>query len=107
MAFGSSANSETVLFRYPVRLDVFQRPVAGSATEVIVEDCLFAPGTGGENQTHANQVVADATLYAPPESPAITAADQVVARGEIYEVIEKPRLWTNEGYEIPLRRVTG
>lgn len=106
MAFGSS-NAETVTFRYPARFDTFQHPIPGSGAEVVVEDCLFAPGAGRENEVHANQVQADGTLFAPPEAPAITARDQVVVRGEVYDVIEKPRLWLNEGYEIPLRLVTG
>lgn len=106
MAFGSS-NAETVIFRYPVRLDNFHHPIPGSGIDVVVEDCLFAPGAGRENEVHANQVQADGTLFAPPEAPTITARDQVVVRGEVYDVIEKPRLWLNEGYEIPLRLVTG
>lgn len=107
MAFGSSANSETVIFRYPVRLDTFRQPLPGSGLEVTVEDCLFAPTGGRENDAQAQQSVADGTLYAPPESPVITEKDQVIVRGETYEVIEKPRFWTNEGYEIPLRLVRG
>jgi hypothetical protein len=31
----------------------------------------------------------------------------VVIRGEVYEVIAKPRYWLNEVYEIPVRVVTG
>jgi len=106
MAFGSS-NAETVIFRYPARLDNFQHPIPGSGSDVVVEDCLFAPGAGRENEVHANQVQADGTLFAPPEAPGLTARDQVVVRGDVYDVIEKPRLWLNEGFEIPLRLVTG
>lgn len=106
MAFGSS-NAETVIFRYPVRYDNFHHPLAGTGRDLVVDDCLFAPGAGRENEVHAHQVQADGTLFVPPEAPAITARDQVVVRGEVYDVIEKPRLWLNEGYEIPLRLVTG
>lgn len=106
MAFGSS-NTEDVVFRYPPRLDTFNLPIPGSAVQIIVQDCLFAPTGGRENEVHAHQVVADATLYAPDGAPALSAQDQVVVRGQTYDVIEKPRFWTNEGYEIPLRLVTG
>lgn len=106
MPFGSD-NSEPVLFRYPARLDTFNQPISGSGRDVTVEDCLFAPGAGRENQVHANQAQADGTLFAPPDAPAISAQDQVVVRGDTYEVIERPRYWLNEGYEIPLRIVTG
>jgi hypothetical protein len=107
MPFGSS-NAEDVVFRYPVLLDTFQQPIDGAGpVTIIVRDCLFAPGAGRENEAQAHQVVADAVLYAPIDAPALTAQDQVIARGQIYEVIEKPRLWNNEGFEIGLRRVTG
>lgn len=106
MPFGSS-NAEDVIFRYPPRLDTFQQPIAGSAQQIIVQDCLFAPGAGRENDAQAHQVIADAVLYAPADAPALTAQDQVIVRGQIYEVTEKPRLWNNEGFEIGLRRVTG
>lgn len=107
MPFGSSANSEDVIFRYPPRLDTFRRPIPGTGRDVLVPDCLFAPGAGREIEVNANQVQADGTLFAPPESPEITAHDQVVIRDEVYDVAEKPRYWMNEGYEIPVKLVTG
>jgi hypothetical protein len=107
MPFGSSANSEPVVFRYPPRLDVFREPIPGTGRDVLVEDCLFAPGAGREIEVNANQVRADGTLFAPPDAPEITAHDQVVIRDEVYDVAEKPRYWMNEGYEIPVRLVTG
>lgn len=107
MAFGSSASSETVIFRYPPRLDTFRKPIPGTGREVLVEDCLFAPGAGREVEVHAQQTQADATLFVPPDAPVITEKDQVMVRGEIYDVVEKPRLWLNEGIEVPLRFVRG
>jgi hypothetical protein len=107
MPFGASNASEPVVFRYPTRLDTFNQPAVGDQNDLLVADCLFAPGAVEENDSQANQVAADAILYAPPESPTLSALDQVVVRGEVYEVIGKPRYWMNEGYEISLRRVTG
>jgi hypothetical protein len=106
MPFGGS-NTEPVIFRYPPRLDTFQQPIAGSGIDVLVEDCLFAPGAGRENEVHANQVQADGTLFAQPEAPILSAQDQVVIRGDVYDVIERPRYWLNEGWEVPVRIVTG
>lgn len=106
MAF-SSSNSETVIFRYPPRTDTFGDPIPGSGRQVSVDGCLFAPGPGREVEVHAAQVSADGTVFAPPEAPAITAADQVIIRGETYDVVERPRVWLNEGTEIPVRIVTG
>jgi hypothetical protein len=107
MPFGASNASEDVVFRYPPRLDTFHQPAAEATNDILVTDCLFAPGSGRENEVHARQVEADGTLFAPPESPPISPQDQVVIRGEVYEVIEKPRYWNNEGFEIPVRLVTG
>ena len=106
MAFGSS-NSETVVFRYPPRTDTFGDLIPGSGREVTVEGCVFAPGPGREVEVHAAQVSADGTVFAPPEAPPITAADRVIIRGDIYDVVERPRVWLNEGTEIPVRIVTG
>lgn len=106
MAF--SGNTEAVVFRYPARFDTFHQPVGGGPqADTVVEECLFAPGSTDENDAQAHQVSGEATLYAPEDAPVITARDQVVARGQVYEVIGFPKLWAGEGYEIPLRRVTG
>jgi hypothetical protein len=107
MAFSGGNSAETVIFRYPPRLDTFRRPVADTGVDIVVEECVFAPGTGRENDVHANQVIADGTVFAQPDAPPITAQDQVVIRGQVYEVIEKPRVWLNEAVEIPVRLVTG
>lgn len=107
MAFSGGNSAETVIFRYPVRLDPFRHPIPGTGVDIEVEECVFAPGAGRENEVHANQLLADGTVFAQPDAPEITAKDQVVIRGEVYEVIEKPRVWINEAIEIPVRRVTG
>lgn len=107
MAFSGGNSAETVIFRYPVRLDTFNRPVPGTGVDIEVEECVFAPGPGRENEVHANQVQADGTVFAQPDAPMISAQDQVVIRNEVYDVIEKPRVWLNEAIEIPVRRVTG
>lgn len=107
MGFAPANSAETIIFRYPPRLDVFQQPIPGSGRDVAVDDCVFAPGPGDESDVQARQAQADATVYAPPESPALSAQDQIVARGDVYDVIEPPRYWQNEVWEIPVRRVTG
>jgi hypothetical protein len=107
MAFSGGNSAETVIFRYPARLDTFNRPIPGTAIDIPVDECVFAPGAGRENEVHAEQVEADGTVFAQPDAPTITAQDQVVIRGEVYDVIEKPRVWLNEAVEIPVRRVTG
>ena len=106
MAFTSN-NAETVIFRYPPRLDNFGDPIPGTGQDVPVDGCLFAPGPGRESEVHAAQVRADGTIFAPPEAPPIGPQDQVVLRGEVYEVSERPRVWLNEGTEIPVTIVTG
>jgi hypothetical protein len=106
MAFGG--NTEAVAFRYPARFDTFHQQIsAGPQADTVVEGCLFAPGATDENDAQAHQVVGDATLYVPEDAPVISSRDQVVVRGQAYEVIGFPKLWAGEGYEIALRRVTG
>ncbi len=105
MAFASS-NGETVIIRTPPRRDNYGDVIAGSATDTAVQDCLVAPGASSEAEDHSRQVLASADVYVP-EGYTITAHDQLVVRGEVYEVIEKPRVWINEAVEIPVRRVTG
>lgn len=107
MAWSAGTSGEPVIFRYPPRHDTFHHPIPGTGVDIVVEECVFAPGAGREIEVHASQVIADGTLFVSPEAPVITAKDQVVVRGEVYDVIEKPRYWLNETVEIPLRRVTG
>ena len=103
----TSNNSEPVIFRYPPRYDNFGDLIPGSARDVLVEGALFAPGPGREVEVHAAQVTADGTVFVNPDAPPITAHDQVVIRGEVYEVAERPRVWLNEGTEIPVKIATG
>lgn len=103
----ASGNTESVVFRYPPRRDTFHDLIPGSGRDVPVEGCLFHPGPGRENEVHAQQVAADGTLYAPSDAPALSAQDQVVIRGEVYEVVERPRYWLEEGFEIPVKIVSG
>lgn len=106
MAFTSN-NAETVVFRYPARRDAFGDLIPGSGRDVTVDGALFAPGPGREVEVHAAQVTADGTIFVDPDAPPITAQDQVIIRGDLYEVVERPRVWLNEGTEIPVRIVTG
>lgn len=103
----SSGNTETVVFRYPPRTDTYGDPIPGSGLDIEVPDCLFAPGPGREVEVHAAQVTADGTLFVPPEAPVITAHDQVIIRGDVHNVAERPRVWLGEGTEVPVRIVTG
>lgn len=107
MAFSGGNSAEAVIFRYPVRLDTFNQPVAGTGVDVVVEECVFAPGHGDETTFQANQALIDGQVYAQPDAPAITAQDQIVIRGEVFDVAEPPKVWLNEAVVIPVRRVTG
>ena len=102
-----SGDTETVDLIRPPATDRWGDPIPGSNPVVPVRGCLFAPGPSAENLQGANQTEADGTLYAPPGSPAVTAADRLRVRGDVYEVIGKPRVWGAAGVEIVLRMVTG
>jgi hypothetical protein len=107
MAWSSAGSGEPVIFRYPQRFDTFHHPIDGSGRDVPVEDCVLAPSGGRENDAQAEQVVTDAELYCPPDVPRITAQDQVVVRGEVYDLVAAPRYWLNETVILTLKRVTG
>lgn len=105
MAFASS-NGETVIVRTPPRRDNYGDVIPDSAATVTVPDCLVAPGASTEADEHSVQVVADADVYMP-EGYTPTARDQMIIRGETYEVVGKPQLWLNEGIVVSVRLVVG
>ncbi|MGC4886698.1 hypothetical protein [Micromonospora sp. DT227] len=102
----SSGNTETVVIIRPPARDQFGDPTPGETARFAVAGCLFAPGPSVENLTGANQVTADGTIYAPPATD-VRANDQVLVRGDLYEVDGKPQDWGTSGVVIVLRLVTG
>lgn len=103
----AAGDTETVTLLPAGLKDRWGDPIPGSTNPIDVHGCLFAPGPSAENLNGANQTEADGTVYMPAGSPAVTAADRVRVRGDVYEVIGKPRVWGYAGMEIVLRMVTG
>ncbi|MEU0078564.1 hypothetical protein ABZY58_11760 [Micromonospora tulbaghiae] len=103
----ASGDTETATLLPAPAKDKWGDPIPGTDTPVDIPGCLFAPGPSAENLNGANQTEADGTLYMPVGSPAITAADRLRVRGDVYEVIGKPRVWGNDGIEVVLRMTTG
>lgn len=99
-------NTEPITIITPPGRDPYGDPLPEGGVQTVVEDCLFAPGASRELDVNANQVEADATVFAPPGTP-VTATDQVLVRGLLYEVAAQPRVWLDALVEIPVRRVTG
>jgi hypothetical protein len=104
--FSLAGKTETVTRVRPPAKDTFGDPLPGTGSEVDVPGCLFAPGGSTENLDGADQVVADATVYMP-DGTDIRPTDRVRARGDLYDVVGKPRVWAGYGVEVPLRLVTG
>lgn len=102
----SAGNIETVVIVRPPGKDRFGDPLPGDPLLIPVPGCMFAPGPSAENLNGANQVTADGTVYAPAGTDA-RANDQVLVRGDLYEVDGKPRDWGASGVVIVLRLVTG
>lgn len=100
------ATRETVTVVRPPAKGRFGDPVPGTAAEIPVEGCLFAPGPSGENLDGANQVDATGTVFAPAGT-VVRPSDRLRVRGELYEVAGKPMDWGTSGVQIPLRQVTG
>jgi hypothetical protein len=99
--------SEPVVVISPPGRDRFGDPTPGSATEVEVPGCLFAPGPSRELGFAANQVDTDGTVYAPPGT-VVHPTDQVRVHDQTYNVVGDPQDWgAGAGVVIVLRRVTG
>ncbi|MEU1761304.1 hypothetical protein [Micromonospora sp. NPDC005652] len=97
---------EAVVRLRPPQRDEYGDPVPGSGGELVIANCLFAPGPSAEMLNGATQVDTDGTVYAPPGAD-VLATDRLRIRGEIYEVSGRPRHWGNAGVEIVVKLVTG
>jgi hypothetical protein len=102
-----AGDTETVGVIRPPDKDRFGDPRPGTGGEDPAPGCLFAPGPSAEHLQGANQTDADGTLYMPTGSPTVRAVDRIRVRGDIYEVIGKPRVWGAAGVELVLRQTTG
>jgi hypothetical protein len=77
-----------------------------------VDGCAFDPGSSSEDNDGRTAIVVTPTLYAPPGSD-ITAADRLLVRGLVFEIIGEPAAWVSpfdgqaKGLAISLRRVAG
>ena len=99
----------TVVVVRPPKKDGFGDPLPGSAVAFEIPGCLFAPGPTTEVLDGANQVQADGAVYAPPGPPStdVRPGDQVLVRGDLYEVDGKPQDWGGAGVVILLNLITG
>ncbi|TDC02283.1 hypothetical protein E1091_01150 [Micromonospora fluostatini] len=102
----AAGDLETVVRIRPPQRDPFGDPIPGSGGELVLPDCLFAPGPSAEMLNGANQVDVDGTVYAHPGAD-VTETDRLRIRGEVYEVVGRPRRWGRAGVEIVVRLVTG
>lgn len=102
----AAGDLETVYIVRPPEKDNFGDPIAGTGEETAVPGCLFAPGATEEMLVHAQQVQADATVYAPAGTT-VSPADRLRIRGELYEVVGRLRDWGDAGVEILVRLTTG
>lgn len=77
-----------------------------------VAGCAFDPGGSSEENDGRTATVTTPTLYAPPGAD-LDAADQVLVRGDIFEVLGVPAVWVNpfdgqtKGVVASLRKVDG
>jgi hypothetical protein len=101
-----AGDTETVTVVRPTGRDAFGDPLPGTPAEHDIPGCLFAPGPSTENNTAAQQVDTDATVYAPPGAD-VLATDRVRARGNLFDVVGDPQVWGRAGVVIVLRKVTG
>lgn len=80
----------------------------GPDVEFVVSGCQFAPGPSREVNFAAEQVLTDATVYAPAGT-AVLPSDKVRRNktGDLYGVVGKPQDWGLAGVVILLKQTTG
>lgn len=101
-----AGDTETVTIIRPTGRDPFGDPLPGTAEEIVLPGCLFAPGPSDEPGFPTQQVDTDATLYGPPGAD-VRPADKIRVRGDVYNVVGKPAVWGSFGVVVRLRQVTG
>lgn len=101
-----AGDTETVTVVRPPARDTFGDALPGTEASTDLPGCLVAPGGSGEQNSGANQVTTDATVYAPPGAD-ILATDRLLVRGQLHEVVGQPQQWTGYGLVIDVRRITG
>lgn len=107
MAIGFDDMQEPMLIVHPVARDQWGDPLPGTGTSTRITEAIYAPGASRELEVNANTVDADGTVYIDPATAEVGPGDQIVIRGQVYEVAGKPRLWLGRVTEIPVRVVTG
>lgn len=103
------ATGEDIVIVRPAPLDKFDDPLPGGVTtEVVSSGWLFAPGGSSEMHDGQNSVDWDAQLYrlGAGEGEDIQPGYQIRVRGDLFEVVGRPAVWT-AGTVISLRRFTG
>lgn len=102
------ATGEDIVIVRPAPVDKFGDPLPGTTTEVVSSGWLFAPGGSNELNDGQNSVDWDAQLYrlGAGAGEDIQPSYQIRARGELFEVVGRPAVWT-AGTVINLRRFTG
>lgn len=103
-----AGNTQTVTRVRPTGRDAFGDPVTGTADEVDIPGCLFAPGGSSESAPgeNANSVGTSGTLYAPSGSD-ILNTDQLLIRDDLYDITGTPQAWGTSGLVVEVRRNTG
>lgn len=102
------AGGEDITVVRPAPVDKFGDPLPGGTTETVSSGWLFAPGGSTELLDGQNSVDWDAQLYrlGAPGDEDIRPGYQIRVRGELFEVVGRPAVWT-AGTVINLRRFTG
>lgn len=80
--------------------------VYGTTPTHSITGCLFDPGGSSEVRDGRTAVTTTPTLYLPPGAD-LAATDQVVVRGDLFEVAGKPAVWIDAGVVAQLQEVTG
>lgn len=106
--------AETVTVVRKPKRDTFGNRPQGPPPQWDVPGFQFAPGPSQEMGLGSGQIETDGTLYGPPKAAidaivptGIQPTDEILVRGDAYQVIGRVQDWGASGTVIVLKRVTG
>ena len=104
----AAGDTETITRLRPPGLDLMGDALPGTAGELDIPGCLFAPGGSSESAPGENaaQVTSFGTVYAPAGTD-ITNTDQLRIRGHVFDITGTPQSWGTTGLVVEVRRITG
>lgn len=104
-----SLGGESIIRRRPGGFDGFGNPTASTVPDLPLSGCAVYPRGSTEDSGRSATVVVGYTLLIPDTTVDIVESDQVIWRGQVYEVEGEPGIWpyfdgTDAGLQVAMKR---